>query len=524
MIVAAETVKIDLWGQSLDDQAVAEALARLPRDVSVLDIGRNRCGALTARSVGRYLSVNRSLLELRLWGNYFGNDGIRDLSSALMQAEHPTLHTISLDGCRLGDEGMAQLALSLGRGCTSLRVLSLENNKIGPDGIAALCYSFTSGGASCHLENLSLRRNRIGDGGAVTLANLLALDSASCRVQILDASHNEIGSEGASALGQSMSSNTECHSMSLHGNLITVDGAMSMASPIVGNATLAKVTLTRAASVIRVQNVLKGDEPSLAGFDHEVDIAFVKALMAANEKGKSKGDMEGSGLSLPPLSAKVGGQGHDEALPMVYSPASSRAGMADWSEGSIVEAAGVAKEQRWPPLGLDFATGTAFMFEDSDMVEEQRRMKAEREEERRRKEEAERRRREQEEAEIAAAAGIATLTHAHARTHAHTHTHTHTHICTRVYMHSETHTFKHTNKHQTQSTQSPPSTQDCTRFYKHAYIRSTHPVVLRMSRGSGTKGRGGSEAKGGTGEEEEGGGGGEEGEGGRGACETDGCC
>jgi hypothetical protein len=113
-----------------------------------------------------------------------------DCTDALVEAlaKTRTLHTVHLEGCRLGDEGVEKLASGLEGHVHGLAVLRLKGNKLGNRGVQALEFLFRS---SSVLQELDLSDNAIGSKGANGLLESLAVNP-SCALKHLDLSQNEI--------------------------------------------------------------------------------------------------------------------------------------------------------------------------------------------------------------------------------------------------------------------------------------------------------------------------------------------
>mmetsp|Transcript_45033 Transcript_45033/g.133301 ORF Transcript_45033/g.133301 Transcript_45033/m.133301 type:complete len:222 (-) Transcript_45033:77-742(-) len=171
--------------------------------LKVLDMRTNQVGAEGACAMLGALEHHTHMKEMRVGYNRGHNrEGELDLATAnqackllqkaLARGAGSTLRTLDLNNVRIGDQGMARIALSLGED-SLLRQLFLAFNAIGPDGMQAIANALL---ANYALEELDLRDNEAGDEGAVALAGALRKNFA---LKKLHVARNEIGDAGAKA-------------------------------------------------------------------------------------------------------------------------------------------------------------------------------------------------------------------------------------------------------------------------------------------------------------------------------------
>jgi len=122
-------------------------------------------------AIAPHLAKNRSLRELYIGYNAFGDEGARTLCEALAQASVDAGQRLTLVGlrrCRLGD-GAAEAVAELLRKSPSLVEVGVDENEIGDSGAAALAAALPEAAA---LEHLYVGEN------AVTAEGRAKLDAA----------------------------------------------------------------------------------------------------------------------------------------------------------------------------------------------------------------------------------------------------------------------------------------------------------------------------------------------------------
>jgi hypothetical protein len=141
-----------------------------------LDLGINRFDA--ADELANVIRVNKTIINLHLYGNYLGNKGVEAIGKALI--ENNTLRKLDISMNNIGSDGAIALAIGLESNNT-LTELSLWNNNIGSDGAIALAKSLESNNT---LTALYLDENNIGDTGFSKLAEALSRNNTLTTLRI----------------------------------------------------------------------------------------------------------------------------------------------------------------------------------------------------------------------------------------------------------------------------------------------------------------------------------------------------
>lgn len=172
-----------------DDAAAFAALVsgvRATASLTLLDLGENVIGEDGAAASLEGLRGHAHLSTLRLNGNPIGPSApIASLVSSL-----PSLQTLVLEGCALGDGGVAALAAVLQS--ATLTELDVSKNGLGAPSAAALAH-----GLNASLKVLRCGGNpSVGDQGATAFAGA----TVRAPLQLLDWSRNGATGVGAAAL------------------------------------------------------------------------------------------------------------------------------------------------------------------------------------------------------------------------------------------------------------------------------------------------------------------------------------
>jgi Ran GTPase-activating protein (RanGAP) involved in mRNA processing and transport len=163
--------------------------------VTELHLPRNRIQGQRGGEVVRVLLVgNNTLLNMDLRGNPFGPEGAVGLGQGL--AVNKWLQKLILSDCDIGNDGLANLVLSMGgMSNTSLTLLNLLSNSIeGEEGgrqVTLLLPRFLA------LNKLCINSNNLGPRAARALAPGLA---AASHLESLDLSHCQLGNDGLTNL------------------------------------------------------------------------------------------------------------------------------------------------------------------------------------------------------------------------------------------------------------------------------------------------------------------------------------
>ena len=125
----------------------------------------------------------------------FGPEGMRELAAGLDGGALPSLTTLTLNSCAIGEVGAFALGAAFDRGALArLRELNVMNNNIGNSGLVALASGLR---AHAHLKKLDLVNNDIGDDGVAALARNL---SGPDRLRELDLRLNQVSSDAVKEL------------------------------------------------------------------------------------------------------------------------------------------------------------------------------------------------------------------------------------------------------------------------------------------------------------------------------------
>ncbi|EOD30169.1 hypothetical protein EMIHUDRAFT_203659 [Emiliania huxleyi CCMP1516] len=193
---------------SSDDGGAQRRLLATPeRMAKLLAACRFTNGADSSAVLALYEKTAKAVLGTVEKLNYHGLPLVRGvawtspalLAEALNHCE--SLRTLDLNGTRLDDEGVAELAAGLEDGALpALEFLMVNANRYGVRGVGALCGVFHRGVAPA-LQTLNVGATPIGDEGAVALAAALAMGKPS---HGLGLAWCEVGDEGAMALAAAL--------------------------------------------------------------------------------------------------------------------------------------------------------------------------------------------------------------------------------------------------------------------------------------------------------------------------------
>jgi Ran GTPase-activating protein (RanGAP) involved in mRNA processing and transport len=251
-----------------DAVAILIAESLLKNDKSRLQRIERRCkiGVKGMQSFAFLLARNRtSLRSLSIGHNEFGNDGVALLAISLFT--NTSLQCLKLDSLlRLMEVGIGMTSLFMALGLNgTIRDLDIEGNKIGDEGITELAQSLLTNqslqtsklsyvdmspiGAKALSRSLKSNRtvsaidlccNRVGDDGAVALADALLVNQS---LQELNLSTNGIGDVGAVALADALRVNQSLQELVLGGKDIGERGSRSLFNALLVNQSLVSFTL-----------------------------------------------------------------------------------------------------------------------------------------------------------------------------------------------------------------------------------------------------------------------------------------
>ena len=234
-LASHETMRVlHLSGNLLNSGGIislAEALKR--SKLTSLHLTGNCAESSGAIAIAEALQTNYYLQVLYLNGNKIGTLGATHLFRTLY-VNH-TLREIAISDNQIGDEGCLELSYAL-RAHRQLTHLNVSFNSISHVGIQYLCESllgYTS------MVKLQLDNNKIGALGGQLLARIIP----TMRLEELDVGFNLIEADGLAALLQSLLPNQTLKTLSLSGNLMTVEVSLVMANILKNDSVLSHVHL-----------------------------------------------------------------------------------------------------------------------------------------------------------------------------------------------------------------------------------------------------------------------------------------
>eukprot|EP00930_Biecheleria_cincta_P057262 TRINITY_DN43232_c0_g1_i1.p1 TRINITY_DN43232_c0_g1~~TRINITY_DN43232_c0_g1_i1.p1 ORF type:complete len:953 (+),score=140.32 TRINITY_DN43232_c0_g1_i1:61-2919(+) len=246
-----------------EDKVLLQGVERLAHSLSQavsmrkLDLAENAVGPVGAKALANALPSS-SLEELILYDTCLGSEGVIALSTALQEAEMPTLKRLdvaynqidrtgaealagllrcsrcmlqwlSVSQNRVGQEGADAIASSLVEN-KELKELRMGTNDLGPDGVKGLAQALKR---NTTLESLHLRHNSIADNGAQHFGEALP---AMMGLQCLGLVQNSIGDAGAEVLSEGLTRNQSLTSLELDQNVIGDRGAKCVAEGLAKHA------------------------------------------------------------------------------------------------------------------------------------------------------------------------------------------------------------------------------------------------------------------------------------------------
>ncbi len=199
-----------------------------------LDLHRNKIGHAGAASLAQAVKVNTTLTEMTLSANTFGDTGAASLAEAIKV--NTTLTKLTLGSNYIADAGAASLAEAI-KVNTTLTSLLLPFNDIGDAGTVSLAEAIK---VNKTLKQLILIGNNIGFAGAASLAAAIKVNTTLTNLDLRD---NGIGDAGAASLAVAIKVNKTLIELDLRANDIGDAGAASLAEAIKVNKTLTELDL-----------------------------------------------------------------------------------------------------------------------------------------------------------------------------------------------------------------------------------------------------------------------------------------
>ncbi|GJN00199.1 hypothetical protein PR202_ga17613 [Eleusine coracana subsp. coracana] len=198
--------EIHLHGNGIGNEGVRELMSALSAHkgkITVVDIGNNNIGSEGLRPVAEFIKRTKSLLWFSLYMNDISDEG----------------------GNNIHSKGVCAIAETLKENAV-LSTLDLSYNPIGPDGVKALCDVLKFHGK---IQTLKLGWCQIGVPGAEFIADCLKYNTT---LSTLDLRANGLGDDddGAFALAQALKANEDLAvtSLNLSNNFFTKFGQVAL--------------------------------------------------------------------------------------------------------------------------------------------------------------------------------------------------------------------------------------------------------------------------------------------------------
>jgi Ran GTPase-activating protein (RanGAP) involved in mRNA processing and transport len=224
--------ELNLTGDALGSTGLAEIASALYRNTSIqsLKLSSNGLDDLASANILReLLRRNKTITELVMSGNTFGNNvaAIRCIADGFRT--NTTLQLLDLTLCALDDQGLSILAECLGQQKRGLVKLILSHNSIACSGLRALVDNAMT--AISIVTHLNLGNNSILDEGATFLAETLRLQRLPS-LKSLSLFNCDISDDGFVALMSALEENETLESVDLRDNVFNVRSYLALASSL----------------------------------------------------------------------------------------------------------------------------------------------------------------------------------------------------------------------------------------------------------------------------------------------------
>lgn len=200
-------------------------------------LGGRQLGTFAVMELVSHHEAFAKCRELDLSSNDLWDRAATALADALSYNESITCVDLSRNNLAAG--GCAALAAFVGSS-NSLQTLKLRANRVGNAGATALARAITSRESA--LQHLDVAANFIREEGVAELASALTSGTAASLTS-LDLSLNLLQAAGADALGGVLRMNRSLRKLCLNSCALKTEGAVRLASSLVGNATLTHLEL-----------------------------------------------------------------------------------------------------------------------------------------------------------------------------------------------------------------------------------------------------------------------------------------
>ena len=225
----------------LGDQSIVSLANMLQVNKTLTTIGidiKFFFSAHTLQQLADSLMDNKTLNDLLLSGNAWGNDTVRILAGYLKRSV--SLSSFHLNVSDIGDAGATALAEVL-RTNTTLNSLDLcRNPGIGNPGVMSLCEALK---VNTTLSSLNLSGTGISDAGVLSLVEVLKTNTSSLTSLFL--SDIKISHQSLKSIAEVLRVNSTLKDLKFEGNKVGVGGTKLIAESLKANTTLKLLSLSR---------------------------------------------------------------------------------------------------------------------------------------------------------------------------------------------------------------------------------------------------------------------------------------
>ena len=225
----------------LGDQSIVSLANMLQVNKTLTTIGidiKFFFSAHTLQQLADSLMDNKTLNDLLLSGNAWGNDTVRILAGYLKRSV--SLSSFHLNVSDIGDAGATALAEVL-RTNTTLNSLDLcRNPGIGNPGVMSLCEALK---VNTTLSSLNLSGTGISDAGVLSLVEVLKTNTSS--LTSLSLSEIKISHHSVKSIAEVLRVNSTLKELKFEGNNVGSDGAELIAESLKANTTLKILILSK---------------------------------------------------------------------------------------------------------------------------------------------------------------------------------------------------------------------------------------------------------------------------------------
>ena len=220
---------LNLWQNNIGDEGVKQlSNAIVNSQLRSLNIGLNNITDKGVQQLSNVL-VKSQLSYLHLGNNNITDEGVQQLSNVLVKSQ---LSSLDLGNNNITDKGVQQLSNVLVK--SQLSSLDLGGNNITDEGVKHLSNVLEDS----QLSMLNLWSINITDEGVQRLSNVLVKSQLSS----LDLSYNKIGDEGVKHLSNVLE-DSQLSMLNLQRNYITDEGVKQLRNVLVNNQKLRSLLL-----------------------------------------------------------------------------------------------------------------------------------------------------------------------------------------------------------------------------------------------------------------------------------------